>query len=202
MAKVTNPLFGNFIEAVSNIFVFQNNGSATPIARIKRRKATNPRSAHVDQRAPKWATAVAQHQKDAAPNEQLTDYVSRFALSPDRPTELRTNSLAPDPQNPERQIAIVSWTAPTTKYNGWPLDNLTGYFVETSPDLIAWTRRNAAPITTPTATLNIPLGDVYFFVLAVDDVGNVSSPSEPALIEIVQQDNTYDSDLYNNGLYL
>ena len=183
MAKVTNPLFTDFREAFADVIVFQRNGSSSTIARQKVVHPTNPNSAHYPARIDGWAKALTEFNKDQAPDEQLIDYVSRFALSPNSPFNLRTTSLVQDPQNPEQQIAGLAWDAPTTKYNGWPLDNLAGYFVEISTNLVTWTRCNAEPFITANATVSIPPGDVYFIVIAVDDQGNASTPSQSELIQ-------------------
>ncbi|MBN1560348.1 hypothetical protein JW998_08865 [candidate division KSB1 bacterium] len=184
MAKVENPLFADFIEAFADVIVFQRNGSSSVIARQKVRHPTNPRSAHYPNRIAGWARAIDQHQRDGAPDEELLNYVSHYALSPDRPTNVRTLALAIDHENPDQQQFTIAWDAPTTKYNGHPLDNLYGYFIEITYDFASWQRLNAAPHHQTEYSDSIPNGDVYVLILAVDTLGNVSSHSEAVRIEL------------------
>ena len=202
MAKVENPLFTKFQEAFADVIVFQRNGSSSVIARQKVKHPTNQRSAHYPKRIAGWAKAVEEHQKNQAPDDELLNYVAHYALSPDRPTNLRTTALSEDPQDPTRQQFTIAWDAPTTKYNGHPLDNLWGYFIEVTQDFISWQRLNSEPHTTTQFTGSIPKGDAWFIILAVDTEGNVSSPSEEMFLELTIQTAYFDQCTFDNAWFL
>ena len=148
-----------------------------------------------------FRSAIEKHQKDGAPNEELLDYVAFYALSPDRPTNLRTTALADDPQDPNKQQFTIKWDAPTTKYNGHPLDNLLGYFIEYTQDFISWHRLNTEPHTTTEFIGTVPNGETWFIVLAVDTERNVSSPSPDMYLELTSEQPLYDLCHYNLTYY-
>jgi Fibronectin type III domain len=78
----------------------------------------------------------------------------------------------------------VSWTAPsgseTIEYYrlewGTVIDNAWGYFVNS--------RRVTAPVTSYTFTNEIPAGDYAFRVVAIDDDGEESDPTDLGVIVI------------------
>ncbi|MBN1561966.1 fibronectin type III domain-containing protein [candidate division KSB1 bacterium] len=201
MARVTNPLFTDFFEAFADVIVYQHNGSSSPIARRKVKHPINPRSAHYQNRIANWSKAISEFNNDEAPDEELLNYVAFHALSPDRPTNLRTTALFEDPQNATKQRFTIKWDAPTTKYNGHPLDNLYGYFVECSQNFITWIRLTTDPITETEYTDSIDHGDFYFIVLAIDTEGNVSSPSEQMFLELTSEPAYYDMCHYDLVYY-
>ena len=184
MAKVSNPLFTTFHEAFSNTLVYQRSAHGDTYVRTKVKHPTEPRSAHYDTNVPKWAQAVAQHQADAAPDEALIDYIVDYAIPPNNPTNIQCTQLIDDPTDPIKHQFTIQWDAPTTKWNGWPLNNLAGYIIEFTVDHVTWTRLTASPHTSQEITGSVPDGDVWLTVSAVDANDNLSIPSPSFFLQL------------------
>lgn len=184
MAKVTDPLFSDFREALGDCLVFQRNTFGDVIARLKVVPAADPRSPHSPGRIAKWAEAIEQHQNDEAPNADLESYVERYAIPPNHPTNLIFTSITPHPTDPDLVEFDAEWEAPTHKYYGHDLENLAGYFIEVTSDYVTWTRLNTDPIPNAQYSGNAPADTSHAVVYAVDDQGNVSTSSP--VVEFVE----------------
>ena len=89
MAKVTKPLFDNFREAFGTTIVFQGSHLNNIIARKKVVHPKEPNSAHYKSKASHWAKAVSKYTKENPGNVPLVDHVTRYALPPSEPENLR-----------------------------------------------------------------------------------------------------------------
>lgn len=201
MAKVTNPLFSDFHEAFGDCIVFQRNAFGDSIARRKAVHALDPRSPHAPGRIVKWANAVQQHQDDQAANDQLETYVERFAIPPNNPTNLRCTAKQPHPTDPDLIEFTIAWDPPTHKYYGHALQNLAGYFIEITSDGVTWTRLNSEPLPNTHYSGNAPADTAQFIVFAVDDFGNVSTPSPAADLEVTLVTAKFDSGAFDQFLF-
>lgn len=201
MAKVINPLFADFREAFANCIVFQNNGSGSPIARRKVKQALNPKSPHIAARVPQWANAITKFNQSDDPNKILCDFVIRHAISPDSPKNLCCVSITEYPANPPEKQFTLTWNPVTSKYNGWPCDNLAGYYIEQSFDFVTWTRKNQYPLVENTYTGHSMLTSLFVKVLAVDTENNVSAESQVLELDLTLQTDNYNNRFYNTGFY-
>ena len=89
MAKVTSPLFDNFLEAFSDVIVFQRNRKDVIKVREKVKHPADTTSAHRPGRSAHWAQAVEDFDLGIYPNKTFSDIVALEAISPDKPTNLR-----------------------------------------------------------------------------------------------------------------
>ncbi|MDZ7721666.1 MAG: hypothetical protein U5R06_02270 [candidate division KSB1 bacterium] len=184
MPKVTQPLMNGFYEAFSNIFVFQRNPFGQTICRRKVVPAQDPTSAHVDQRAHRWAHGVHNYLHNNSSGESLTTCVVDAAISPDSPKNPTHTDKGIDESDPVKRVIEISWDAVTNKYNGWPLNNLAGYFINLSTDYASWQRLPESPIVADHYDLILPADNYYITVQAIDTEENISSESDTLIFTV------------------
>ena len=201
MAKVTKPLFDNFREAFGTTIVYQGCHLNNIIVRKKVVHPTDPTSAHYKTRASRWAKAVHKFFKDNPGNVSLINHVSRYALSPSSPANLRVICITVNPQNHALFDITFAWDAPTTKYGGHPMLNLAGYFVNFSPDGLYWQRLNSDYIQSTIFTDTRPFGTYNYSIQATDDQQNVSTSCQDIEVTTTITSASYGQSLYNTFLY-
>ena len=184
VAKVVNPLFADFYEAVGSTIVFQRRYGTDVIARKKVRHAEDPTSAHTKARAHKWGQGVRAYVSEDNPGDTLLQCISRYALSPDAPKNVDIVTVRRNQQNSQLFDITLGWDQVTNKYGGHPLDNLVGYFVNLSLDGLHWQRLNQTPITATSYTDTQPFQNLYYTVQAIDDQDNLSSESDIFVIDV------------------
>ena len=184
MAKVTKPLMDSFYEAFANIFVFQRNPFGQTICRKKVVPAQDPTSAHVDQRAHRWANGVHNYLHNNPSGDSLTTCVVDAAISPDSPKNPAYKDKKKDKSDPAKRVIEISWDPVTSKYNGWPLNNLAGYFINLSTDFVSWQCIPDSPIVADHYRLILPADDYYVTIQAIDTEGNISSESDTLIFTV------------------
>jgi|GEM_PF-3643433 len=184
MAKIIKPLLDGFYEAFANVLVYQRNPFGQCICRKKVVHPDEPTSAHRHNRVTGWTKAVHNYLNENPAGQSLTDCIAQYALSPDSPKNVTYTDIGPGENDPAKRLIRIAWDAVTTSYNGWPLTNLSGYFVSISPDFVSFTRFPTSPLNETHYDIELGSGTWYVYVQAIDDEDHYSHQSATLMFTI------------------
>lgn len=110
-----------------------------------------------------------------------------LACVPDAPADSE-NPVGPDPQPPVGQFQVLlRWDPPTRDASGSPLEDLAGYRLYYSPDLLRLdsdVKVLDAGMKAEALVAGLSAGAWQFAVTAIDTAGNESDMSDVVLVEV------------------